>query len=454
MKSWAVFLVVALLLDCTEVSAQAPADSELEQLRALLQQQQALIESLQADQRRQQQEIEALKERLGASQATARIAAPASTPGPTEPAATGEATVEAVPSVSLDTRPQGLRISVGGHLNRSVNFTDDGRNTTTYFVDNGNVPTYAYLKAHKPFSDDLTIGAHIEYSLQSNPATLASQDNRSAGYTTSGRFFEITADSKRYGKLYLGQGISSTYFLAELDKSGTVPFNMLSTGGAFGGVKFVNRETGALSDVTVLQAFLDLEAINLLGRVRYDTPLWNGFQVGANLGEGGYTAGSLRWRGDAGPFDVFAAVSAQKNPQGGRIDERIDGGVGLLHRASGFNLSVGGVSQEFKRELTEVDPHSEGYTVRLGWRRDWNDLGETRIALDFQEADAVTTEEDTVKTTGLFVSQEFRSLNAETYIGYRRYQVDRPDLPLHDIDAFSLGARILFDATFRVNPSR
>lgn len=439
-----------LLLSPSLCLAQA-AEPELRQLRALLEAQQAVIENLQADQEKQRQEIDSLKARLAASPPAVHGVAHFSATGDDQ-ASTAGATPTPVTqehgTPSVVTKPEGLRVSVGGHVNRAINFADDGDSARTYFVDSGNVPTLAYLKAYKAVNDDLTFGAHIEYALQSNPATLAGQASPSAGFTTSGRFFEITADSKRYGKLWFGQGLSSTFALAELDQSGMFPYNMMSFGGAFGGLRFVNRETRELSEISVLQAFLDLEAINLISRVRYDTPAWNGFRLGGNIGEGNFGGLSLRWQGTAGDFDITAISTAQKNPQGGRIDERFDGGVGVLHRPSGFNLTLGGAIQEFRRDLAGSDPDSSGYTVRLGWRRQLNDLGETKIALDYQRASGITLEDDTAVSAGLFIAQEIRDWNAEMYAGYRYYDLERSDLQLHQIDGLTLGARFLFDATF------
>ncbi len=365
---------------------------------------------------------------------------PAVAPAPPPPQQQGQ------PEVT--TTPQGTRISVGGHINRAVNTANDGSATKAYFVDNGNIPTFAYIKGYKDVSSDLTIGGHIEIALRANSATAASQDNPTPGFSTGARYFELTVDSKRWGKVSFGNGLSSAFFLADLDLVGMLPYNMLSTGGAFGGLKFVDAGTGALSDQSIAGAFFDLEAINLIGRLRYDLPAWKGFRLSGNVGENSYAAVALRWNGQLGDFDLNGVTSVQSNPQGGRIDKRIDGGFGVLHRPTGLSFIAGGVSQDFVRELAGSDPSSSGFSIRGGWRRQALSWGETKLALDYQRSENITAVGDRPTTMGLFFGQSIQGWNTELYAGYRFYSLDRPDIDLSDIHGFTVGVRIVLDATF------
>ena len=182
------------------------------------------------------------------------------------------------------------------------------------------MPTLAYVKTSKVLTDDLTIGGRIEFSVQHNSALAVSQDNEVTGLTVGGRFFEITADSQRYGKFSFGQGLASSFYVAEVDKSATWGYNLLSLGNKFGGLKFVKRSDNSLSDIPVALAFLDLEAFNLVSRVRYDSPTWKGFPVSGDVGERRFADVTVRWNGGLGDFDIMFGSSIQQNPRGGRID--------------------------------------------------------------------------------------------------------------------------------------
>ena len=198
MKSYlAILLPPILVLSCSKAFASSAA--ELEQLREMLADQQTLITRLLENQQHQAIELAALKKELHA------------VPEETQPVPQNH---QSSPTAALPKRsfvPDGAVVSMGGHLNRAITVADDGNSTEAYFVDNGNIPTYAYVKASKQVSDHLTLGGRIEYGLAQNSALSVSQDNEDAGLNVSSRFFEMTLASSRYGKLSLGRGFMSSF---------------------------------------------------------------------------------------------------------------------------------------------------------------------------------------------------------------------------------------------------
>ena len=491
-------LKIAILMLITAISglwfsdSHAQESDELEQFRELIRQQQRIIEQQQKRDDQQQREIEALKQQVRAlqeaSDATGRLAEDARREVDTVRKDVAQAQNEAgqarelaeqtrtitiqrgeenlgdwtrgtlgarpaepdlkeeVKTAEVVTAPEGFTVSVGGHINRAVNVADDGDKTKAYFVDNGNVPTLAYLKASAPVNDDLTIGGHIEYALQENSANAASQDNESAGFSTTGRFFELTADSNKYGKLWFGKGFASAFFLAEVDKTGTYGPNLLSVGNTAGGLKFFNKDTDSLSGIQVAEVFLDVEGFNLLNRARYDSPVWKGFQLSGDVGEDQFSDLSLRWNGDIGDFDVSFASSGQNNPQGKRADWRVDGAIGVLHKPTGLNLTAGAARTDNRNR----SKNSDGYIIRAGLRRNWFDFGETKTSLDYASVDDITEDGDKGKSAGAFIVQEVRNWNMEFYTGYRWYDLDRDDERLDDIYVWNFGARYWFDLTAKM----
>ncbi len=484
--------MVAVFLSSCITDSHAQEHDELQQLRDLIRQQQQIIEQQLKRDEQQQREIEALKRQVEvlrkASEATGRVAEDArrevdsvrqavaraqddagearelaetvraitiersqeqlgdwtrSTLGapPSQPDAKQEvATAEVV------TEPEGFRVSIGGHVNRAINVADDGDKTKTYFVDNGNVPTLAYLKASAPVTNELTLGGHIEVSLQDNSANAVSQDNETTGLKSSGRRFELTADSANYGKLSFGKGFASAFFLAEADKSGTYAANLVSVGNTAGGLQFFDKDTEDLSGISVADVFLDIEGVNLINRARYDSPVWNGFQLSADAGEDQFSDIALRWNRDIGDFDMTLVSSGQNNPQGGRVDWRVDGGIGVLHKPTGLNLTAGMARQGFENR----SENSDGYIVRAGLRRNWLDIGQTKTAVDYASVWDITEDGDKGRSAGAFLVQEFKHWNMEFYTGYRWYDLERDNERLDSIDVFNFGARYWFDLTAKV----
>lgn len=424
------------------------SSDELQQLRSLVIQQQKMIEELRKNQEQQAEEIANLKNLLEKEKHADKqqiVEAPQS-----------EDVGADSDTLSPRIMPSGMVVSLGAHINRAINIVDDGANTEAYFVDNSNYPTLLYVKGSKDLNDDVTVGGVIEYAIQQNAATSVSQDNQDSGLDITSRFFELTADSNRYGKFWLGRGFMSSFLAVEIDKSETWRYNLISPGNSFGGIKFVNTEDDSLTDIPVNLVFIDVEAFSFRDRLRYDSPSWYGVQLSGSAGSGNSNDITLRWNRQLGDFDLTAGASIQNNPLVGRIDERLDGGLGIYHTKTGLNFTFGAFQQdyvsEFNKDFNRVDSEATGWVTRLGLRRNWFDLGETRTAIDFSRAENILYDDDTADSFGLFVGQMIDDLNLEFYAGYRYYsfepgpQSGGPDV--YDIHAVTAGARILFDATF------
>jgi hypothetical protein len=72
-----------------------------------------------------------------------------------------------------------VKLSISGQVNRGVLFTDDGKDTDVFFVDNDNSSTRVrFIGEAKPL-DVLTIGTDIEVQFESNSTAAVNQDNQS-----------------------------------------------------------------------------------------------------------------------------------------------------------------------------------------------------------------------------------------------------------------------------------
>lgn len=153
---------------------------------------------------------------------------------------------------------------------------------------------------------------------------------------------------------------------------------------------------------------------------------------------------------------MFAGGSLQKNSIVGRIDERIDGGIGIYHEPTGLNLSAAFGRQEYTREFYEsfnrTEGRSDGWITRVGIRRNWFRLGESLFATDFARINDALYSADRAKSVGAFFGQKIDELNMELYGGYRYYDYDAgpnsDGLRFHSIHAFTVGARMGFQAAF------
>ncbi|MEA2079415.1 MAG: hypothetical protein U9P00_06075, partial [Pseudomonadota bacterium] len=340
-----------------------------------------------------------------------------------------------------DDREGDYTLAFGAHLNRQVSVAGDGNDTKTYQVDSTNVPSYVFLKAETDINEDVALGAHVEYSVQENSAATVNQNNESSGFRTDGRFFQVTADSKTYGRGAFGKGWASSFFVFDVDKSGQAFGNFNATGQAFPGLLFYSKNLNDYTNITVGEAFLDIQQASLITRVRYDTPVWKGLQLSGHYGENQLRGGRLLYNvNDLGDFDLTAAAAFQNKASGG-VQYRADAGLGILHKSSGINLTVVGANQEFSGDGRE----SNGFAVRPGWRKRMFDIGETKTSVDFNRNWDVTQNGDTATSIGAFILQDIDKYGMQLYAGYRYFDLDRDDIDLDQISLFNVGMNVFFD---------
>ncbi len=141
-----------------------------------------------------------------------------------------------------------------------------------------------------------------------------------------------------------------------------------------------------------------------------------------------------------GDFDVTSAISYQNEANGPFSDWRGDGGVGILHVPTGLNVTGGLAVQQ----ASDDGRQSEGFIVRPGWRQKWFDIGETKVAADYQRSWDITAEGDKATSIGAFVMQDIDPWGLQLYAGYRNYDLDRDDIRLDDIHVFTVGAALNF----------
>lgn len=336
------------------------------------------------------------------------------------------------------TKPERYKVSVGANLNRQVTVGADGNKTKAYFVDSSNIPTHVFLKGSANVNDDLTLGTRVEYALQDNATIAVSQENERAGFRASGRFFEVTADSKSWGKASFGKGFASSFGIIEIDFSGTYYANLLSVGNSAGGLRFYSGDSNAYTNFSVGSAFLDQESLSLINRVRYDAPAWNGIQFSGTTGEDQYADGAVRFKRSLDGFDFMSIATYQDNPNGALSDWRFAGGAGILHRSTGYNLTIAGSRAKAKTDGRK----SEGFIVRAGRRHKWFDIGETKTTIDYTRSENITTQGDVATSYGLFLVQDIDQFGLQLYTGYRKYDLDRDDIRLDDIGIVTFGMAI------------
>ncbi|HIG00926.1 MAG TPA: hypothetical protein EYQ66_06420 [Myxococcales bacterium] len=360
------------------------------------------------------------------------------------PAPTGSTPVVRYSADSVTRRPSEMfQVSLGGNLNRALNVAADGQETKPYFVDSSNIPTNLYVKTAARLHDDVMLGAHFEAGLQANPALRADQKNENAGFFVDARFYELIADTTKYGKLSFGHGFASSFLASEVDQSGMQFGNLLSVGNTAGGLLFYDNASNDYSDTRIANAFIDGEELALINRIRYDSPRWAGLQLSGTIGQDDFRDVTLRFSGDAEGFVWSSGTSYQNRPNGPFGNWRWNIAGGILHQSSGLNLTVGGAISD-----SEKDDSTSGFIARLGWRYLLFEVGETKFAVDYTNSWDVVEPGSEERSTGVFAFQNIDWAGLQLYTGYRWYHADVPSADLQNINAFVFGAAMQFDVTW------
>ncbi|PCH75354.1 MAG: porin [Rhodobacteraceae bacterium] len=320
---------------------------------------------------------------------------------------------------------------------------DDGVTTTSELVDNTNSNSRVGLWVRQQYGENL-FTFNFETALGFRPSAGLSQNFTPKGVNwqrTNIRKVDFALKTPRYGTFSAGQGSMATDGAAEVDLSGTSLVTYVSIPDTSAAFQF-RTSAGALSGKSIGGAFGDFDG-GRLGRVRYDTPSFNGFTVSAAYGDNILATNvtfktsdiALRYAGDAGDFKLKGAVGYKhvELAAGVTFNDTI-GSFSVLH-ASGFNATIAAGNRSTNGDY--------GYG-KLGYRANWFDIGETALSVDYYRANDRVSAGSTSTSYGFGAVQKFDKYRVEAYLGYRTYQLTETAASYQDASSVLFGARLKF----------
>ena len=331
-----------------------------------------------------------------------------------------------------------------GQLNLTFQSFDDGEETTSNIVDNGNWNSRLGFTIDQPIGED-TLRLRFESGLTLRNSSLVSQDRTpdwDEWERTLLRWFEVAYDSD-YGTVSVGQGATASNGTAGLDDSFTFIAGATDSTDGFGSFRF-RDDAGELSDVSIGQVNSALDASRRF-RVRYDTPIYNGIMVSASYGQNvlvsaddnDYYDLAIRWTGDVGDVSIRSAFGYQgiDNPDGD-LTERLAGSFALVHEPTRLNFALS-AGNEFD------GPNY--YWLRAGWQTDRFAVGTTSMSVDYYDGTDFLSDGSKTENYGVYAVQDFDDLSLNLYAGVRRFTyTDRSDVGYQDADGILIGMRAFF----------
>lgn len=364
-----------------------------------------------------------------------------------------------------------IRVTLNGQINQKARYSTNGTDSAVQIVDNDASSSRFRILGEGKIADDFKIKTVFEFDLEVNPSDEIDQDdnfNFSSQVSSAANFeirkAEIIFDHKKYGRFFLGQGDPFSNKVIEQDLSGATlavgDFSFDDDGLDF---LALGENVGDIHDAQ--------DGISRTQRVRYDTPSFAGFRIGASyIQDRTYDVGVEYKTKDLAGFAIKARAayfafldSAAVNPAVNAQSRAFAGSASVLHNASGISLT--GFYNNFFDDASAAPGETDfsAWGVKAGYQtKNITSAGKTAFAVDFSRYNGTPEAEDfaTAATNsingysiGVQATQKIDKASTELFAGYRMYSVDsaftdtgvfvpgRIDETIHVVSA---GARVKF----------
>lgn len=344
---------------------------------------------------------------------------------------------------------RGVSLTISGHVNRALLIANDGEGTKVFHVDNDHSSTRVRFLGVARFDEDFSVGTNIVVQIESNSTGTVNQLNDRAvgagGFTE--RLLEVYLDSRRWGRLWLGQGQTASDDASLRDLSGTG--GKVGTSGVgllAGGLLFRRKDippgTGtpalSLASPSIAAAFDNLDGLSRADRIRYDTPRVLGLMASVSHHAGNQMAAALAYAAKFGPLKVAAGLGVSHVPDS---FNQYNGSISVLH-SSGLNLTFAAGARA--RHATLARGNEDFWYVKLGYLFNPFGIGKLALAVDYTENSDMLLGGDFGRAYGLFVVQHIYGAATDIYFGVRNYAYDQDGANFHDILAVLTGVRVKF----------
>lgn len=301
-----------------------------------------------------------------------------------------------------------------GQVNKALMWADDDASNSDRLrvVDNDLSSTRFGFRGEQAIGNGLTASFLLEGEFSSSPNDTSRAMSAGLGDTGSdlaGSFTERHARvglSGNFGSVFMGRTSSATDGITEIDL-GSVSDVMSSDLNAFGGG--VSSFGSAYGN---LEGFDDQNNADRVNLVRYDTPIYNGFQGSVAFANGGDVDAAVRYGAKFGGTEVKAGIGYAKFNSALLADaEQWSGSISAKHD-SGLNGTVAYGTQDI--DGTNVDP--EFWYAKVGY-----DMGNWGFAVDYGTAEDFSV--DDAKAWGLGAQYNFGN-GVSAAVLYRDLDVD------------------------------
>lgn len=352
-------------------------------------------------------------------------------------------------ALEIKTGSDKVQLQLKGHINRALMYADDGNESKVFHVDNTNSETRVGLYGKIAAIESLTIGSNFELQWQANPSDKVSMAEESIEGDFKERLAEVYFDSKHVGKFWLGRGKMTSDDSSEVDLSGTDLAGNSGVTDVGGGFRFYDPAASAPAEgeepggFTVKDVFNSMDGTRY-NRVRYDTPKFAGFSLGAAAGEKDLVDAVLRYAVEFGGTKLEGALSWSDPGTTGDYSQINGSASVLLPFGLNFTAAAG------KRDMDELPAGGDEPVFmygKIGYLFDKFSVGSTAVSVDYGVYENAKKQDIEQKGTavGVQLVQTLSDWSTELFAAYRGYALeDNTGADYEDICVMMGGARFKF----------
>jgi predicted porin len=282
-------------------------------------------------------------------------------------------------------------VEMYGQVNKGIFGYNDGQDTNVMIVDNDYSSTRLGVKGAQGLDNGLTASVLYEMEMPNNASNSYTQDGaantgtgKTVGNSASGSVSTRQARvglSGNFGGVYLGQQSVATDGVLGADLAGAQDVLGQDISSIGGGLKFRNSAAGKAFNTQVSPNTTVNSLVNTTfgderaDSLRYDSPIFAGFQGRASVAQGGDMDLAVFYDGAMGDFKVAGAAGVQYNNDaagvatGGMSVESNQGASLSVAHATGLAATVAYHTESLQGKPSTGD-EAEGLYAKVGYAWD------------------------------------------------------------------------------------
>ena len=339
-------------------------------------------------------------------------------------------------------------VEMYGQVNKGVMIFNDGESTEFNVVDNDFASTRFGVKGSQQLDNGLTASVLLEAEMQSNASdAMANTATPSTPASTANvTFAERQARvglAGNFGAVFLGQMSTATDGVTEQDLAGAndvLGSDIEDIGGA---LQFRTSAT-ALSGESIAANTNNMDGNDRADAIRYDSPIYNGFQARVSAAQGGDLDLGVFYKGKYDAFDIAAAIGWVSNNDNAAavtsgVESTMSGSVSVKHD-SGLAGTFAYGKQSLSNAAAGIDEPTF-YYLKAGYS--WDAF---EVAADYsnhQDMDTTNATDHEVKYYGI-AGQYNLGNGVSTAVYYKNFEYDETGVNADDIQVYGVNMRVKF----------